>query len=172
MQRSRRLMMPKRSFWRSRGPVQASSPAPPVRRSLPKWRRFMPQAATRKGTPTTQTRNRHRIKRTLEMKTKKMDAVVDPSEGELAVGGGTCWRSRPTTGRTLPVLCLPPRPGFIPRLRRNGRHRRVGIRQGRSSPRYLLLEGLPCARRFYTSSVLHMPRYAQWLPSLLDHAPR
>ena len=87
-------------------------------------------------------------------------------------GGGTCWRSRPTTGRKLQVLYLPPRPGFIPRLCRNGRHRKVGIRQGKSSPRPLLLEGLPHARQFYASSLLQMPRYTQSLLTLLDHAPR
>ena len=82
------MTLPKLTFWHSRGPVQASSPAPPVRRSLTKRRRFMPQASTGKETPTTQARDRHRVKRTLREETEKIHATVEVSEGELAVGGG------------------------------------------------------------------------------------
>ena len=47
----------------------------------------MPQASTGKGTPTTQARDWHRVKRTLREETEKIHATVEVSEGELAVGG-------------------------------------------------------------------------------------
>ena len=90
-QRSTRLIPPKRSFWRSREPIQAQNPASPSRGNPLKWQGFLPPASTQKGTPVTQSLVRHPLTRALDKAAREdlaeRDAENKTMDGEIAVGG-------------------------------------------------------------------------------------